>query len=338
MSKYIDEKYINIVANYLELPKRKGNSELVARCPVCGDSQKNKYKRRFGISSKQDGAVCGCFNCGYAAPFSKFLKDYYPDIYNDYKLETFRESAEYSTQTKSKPSKSSTGNGSLFNRVPESEKTIASPVIYNKDAVEYLKSRAIPEDRYDSFVWAYDFKEVLEKLTKTEYEHIDEGESRLVILLRNFSKKLVGLQSRSLDAKNTKRYEIHKIGNDNIIWVPRWIDISKPIIVTEGVFDAISTVNGIAKLSNHLTSIDNKLDSMIYAWDNEPENEFIVSRMSTAVKSNYRVFIPGSGWYYKDLNDALKDGLTIDEIQEYVEKNSYTGLRLNLNFNKWKKS
>ena len=334
MSRYIDEKYINIIANYLELPKRKSNSELVARCPVCGDSQRNKYKRRFGISSKQDGAICGCFNCGYAAPFGKFLKDYYPDIYNDYKLEKFRESTEHSQPKKSISTKTSS-SGSLFNRVPVAEKTIAAPVTYSKEAVDYLKSRGVSEDRYDGFVWAYDFKEVLEKLSKTEHEHVD-SEPRLVILLRNFSKKLVGIQSRSLDQKNSKRYEIHKLGSDNVIWVPTWIDRNKPLIVTEGVFDAISTVNGIAKLSNHLTSIDGRTDKFIYTWDNEPDNEFIVSRMASAVKSNYRVFIPGKDWVYKDLNEAHQDGLSIQEIQEYVEKSSFTGLRLNLNFNKWK--
>jgi DNA-binding transcriptional MerR regulator len=58
--------------------------------------------------------------------------------------------------------------------------------------------------------------------------------------------------------------------------------------------------------------------------------------MASAVKSNYRVFIPGKDWVYKDLNEARQDGLSIQEIQEYVEKSSFTGLRLNLNFNKWK--
>ena len=58
-------------------------------CVVCGDSRTNKRKARFGIAIKDGTAVCNCFNCGYSSSFIYYLKDYHPNIYERYMVDSF---------------------------------------------------------------------------------------------------------------------------------------------------------------------------------------------------------------------------------------------------------
>jgi len=58
-------------------------------CDVCGDSKTNSRKARFGVTIKDGTAVCHCFNCGYSAPFSLYLRDFHPAIYERYSVNKF---------------------------------------------------------------------------------------------------------------------------------------------------------------------------------------------------------------------------------------------------------
>ena len=54
MCAYIDVKYINLCSSILEKFKQKTSSLWNFRCPVCGDSQKNKNKSRVFIYEKKN--------------------------------------------------------------------------------------------------------------------------------------------------------------------------------------------------------------------------------------------------------------------------------------------
>jgi hypothetical protein len=333
MSTYIDQKYVALLEPQLTLPKRKSATEIVARCPVCGDSAKNQYKRRFGISIKSTGAVCGCFNCGYAAPLGLFLKDYFPELYNDYRIERFKESKQFTSSPKSKPQQSKT----LFTPAPK-KLDLVLPISTSHEAMQYLDQRGIPQDKINTFVWVPEFNRFIAKLKGEEAIESEEEDARMVIPLRNQDGKLVGVTSRSLDPNAKLRYENYKIGDDPIIFVPKWIDWSSTIIVTEGIFDALSVPNGIAKLSAALDvhGLTKQLNNdYILCYDNERDNDFIVSRMEKAVKNGHKVFFPQ--WKYKDLNEALIAGLTPDEIADYIYKHSFKGARALLTMQQWKK-
>ena len=55
MSSFIDKKYINLLSPQLERFKWKKMDVANCRCPLCGDSQKNKSKARgFFFKKKND--------------------------------------------------------------------------------------------------------------------------------------------------------------------------------------------------------------------------------------------------------------------------------------------
>ena len=62
-------------------------------CNVCGDSATNQRKARFWVDAKQQSLVCHCFNCGYSAPFTMYLRDYHSHVYQSYRKSVIQEQA-----------------------------------------------------------------------------------------------------------------------------------------------------------------------------------------------------------------------------------------------------
>jgi hypothetical protein len=62
-------------------------------CNVCGDSATNLRKARFWVDAKQQSLVCHCFNCGYSAPFTMYLRDYHAHAHESFRRSTIKESA-----------------------------------------------------------------------------------------------------------------------------------------------------------------------------------------------------------------------------------------------------
>ena len=83
----IDVSYIGQLSTRLSQFKKKDRNLWIARCPICGDSKKSKYKKRFYIYFRKGKYHVKCHNCQYALPFSTFLEDKFPDLYKKYILE-----------------------------------------------------------------------------------------------------------------------------------------------------------------------------------------------------------------------------------------------------------
>ncbi len=60
-----------IFNNFENVTVSKGNTHFHARCALCGDSKKNKRKKRFHLDWKGGKPVFQCWNCGKAGSFIK---------------------------------------------------------------------------------------------------------------------------------------------------------------------------------------------------------------------------------------------------------------------------
>ena len=84
---YVDAKvWENLPESSL---KSCNNSEITFRCPICGDSKKNKLKKR-GYFYRKTGTFY-CFNCGTSMTGYDFLKaicpkDVFDRIIQEYKV------------------------------------------------------------------------------------------------------------------------------------------------------------------------------------------------------------------------------------------------------------
>ena len=78
---YTEIKYLNLLSVRLEKFKRKSEFLWNFRCPICGDSKKNKNKARGFIFQLKGKLLYKCHNSKVSIPFSKLLEDLDPELY-----------------------------------------------------------------------------------------------------------------------------------------------------------------------------------------------------------------------------------------------------------------
>ena len=87
---FIDVKYINLLSSRLSKFKRIKADLYNCRCPICGDSQKNKSKARGYFYSVKNNTNFKCHNCGVNISLNNFLKKIDPVVYKQYTFEKFK--------------------------------------------------------------------------------------------------------------------------------------------------------------------------------------------------------------------------------------------------------
>ena len=91
---WIDIKYANLLSASLEMFKVKKSNPYLAnfRCPICGDSSKNKTKTRGYLLQHKTSLFMKCHNCSISMGFSKFLQNINGNLHSQYKVEKYKES------------------------------------------------------------------------------------------------------------------------------------------------------------------------------------------------------------------------------------------------------
>ncbi len=82
---FVDVKYINILSSRLLKFKKVKNDLYNFRCPICGDSQKNKNRTRGYFYSVKNNTNYKCHNCGVNVSFANFIKTVDPELYKQYR-------------------------------------------------------------------------------------------------------------------------------------------------------------------------------------------------------------------------------------------------------------
>ena len=80
MHAFLDKKFINLVSGQLERFKWQRPTLANCRCPLCGDSQKNKNKCRGYFYERDARYYYKCHNCGASTTVSGFLEKVNPAL------------------------------------------------------------------------------------------------------------------------------------------------------------------------------------------------------------------------------------------------------------------
>jgi transcription elongation factor Elf1 len=90
MSVFIDRTFLLRMSPRLPRFTKKKDDLYNFRCPLCGDSQKNKTKSRGFVYRKQNDYFYMCHNCGVSTTFYNFLKSVDPSLLKEYQLERYK--------------------------------------------------------------------------------------------------------------------------------------------------------------------------------------------------------------------------------------------------------
>ena len=335
MSLYIDKKFISLVSPKLERFKQKSEYLWNCRCPVCGDSTKNKIKARGYFYRRKSDLFFTCHNCGTSLSIGNFLKIIDGSLYREYQLERYKNE---SSGNVAKPDFSIAKTKPVFDIQPKINLTSIADLPINHAAGQYLLSRKIPRDKLHDIYFAPNFKDfVLEMLP--DYEKTLYNEPRIIFPFHDEQKNLVGFQGRAIGDSKVK-YITVKLDDDNrkVFGLDR-VDFSKKVYVVEGPIDSLFLQNSLATMDAQLYNITLLLGNHDYVFihDNEPRNPSIVKQMAKTISHGKNIFIWPSDIKEKDINDWIMTGATPSEIQSIIDKHTFNDLRAKLEFERWKK-
>ena len=319
----IDSKYIGLVSSRLQKFKRVKGDLYNFRCPICGDSQKNKNKTRGYFYAVKTNVNFKCHNCGASLSFNNFLKEIDPSLHKQYTMEKFKEGF--------------TGK----NFVVESPKLeFVKPVFKRKldlpkaseitVARNYLEKRKLDPEK---FYFAHKFKEWTNTQKQT-FKAIDNDESRIIIPLYDINSNLIGFQGRSLGFSQNKYITVMLYDDAPKIYGLDEVDPLKTVYIVEGPFDSTFIQNSIAMCGSDVNIKDFNWKDYIYVFDNEPRNREIVGRILKIINRGDKVVIWPTTIKQKDINDMILTGLNVMDV---LESNIYSGLEAKIKFNNWKK-
>jgi hypothetical protein len=320
---FVDVKYINLASCRFQKFKRVKNNLYNFRCPICGDSQKNKNKARGYLYQIKGDFNYKCHNCGITMTFSNFLKSVDSTLHKQYILERFKEGKTGRNTCVENPKFS-------FTAPNFSKRKLSLPkASSNPDAKTYLESRKLNPDNY---YYTEKFKEWTNSLQPT-FDSIEKDEPRIIIPLFH-QNNLVGFQGRALVPSKVKYITIMLDDDAPKIYGLDEIKINETVYVTEGPFDSTFISNAIALCGADGDISKWGISDCVWIYDNEPRNREILSRISRVIENGQKVVIWPSTIKEKDINDMVLSGL---DVQTVIESNTYSGLEAKLKFTNWKK-
>ncbi len=336
MSVYVDKKYISLLAPKLSQFKQRGEFLWNFRCPVCGDSQKDKIKARGYIYKRKEHFGFMCHNCGSTMGLQKFIKYVDPALYNEYQLETFVQSNTTNTkvdvnQFVTKPVFETKPKGILYT---DAVRMISLNPYH--PARKYMEDRKVPIDK---LFYTEDFAKFVKDLFPN-YEKQLYKEQRIIIPFYNKEGNLLGVQGRAIGQSKIKYITIK--GDESSPKIFGWdgLDSLQTVYVVEGPIDSLFLTNCVATMDAALYSAPSILGfdlDFIFVYDNEPRNKQIVSNMRKTIAIGHKVCIWPSHIREKDINEMILAGNSPATIQHIIDNNAYTGFEATMRMNQWEK-
>ena len=318
----IDSKYINLVSSRLQKFKRVKADLYNFRCPICGDSQKNKSKTRGYLYAIKANVNYKCHNCGASMSLNNFIKHIDPVIAKQYAFEKFKDGHTGRNFVTEEP---------IFKfEAPKFKQKLDLPKASdNAIAKLYLEKRKLNPTK---FYYADKFKAWSNTLKET-FDSVEYDEPRIIIPLF-YKDNLVGFQGRSLGPNKVKYITVMISDSAPKIYGLDEIETNSSVYITEGPFDSTFIKNSVAMCGADADVRKWGISDPVWIYDNEPRNIEIVKRISNTISKGDKIVIWPSNIVEKDINDMVMSG---HNVQELVELNIYNGLEANLKFNIWKR-
>ena len=319
----VDSKFIGLVSPRLQKFKKVKSDLYNFRCPICGDSKKNKSKTRGYLYGVKADVNFRCHNCGASMTLSNFLKTLDSVIHKQYVFERFKSNK--------------TGRGTVVEepkfdfKPPQFAPKLDLPKASEHPAARiYLEKRLIDPKIFN---YTATFKKWVNTLVRNKFDDVTYDEPRIIIPLI-YENQLIGFQGRALGPNSVKYITIMRDDDAPKIYGLDKINNGCPVFVTEGPFDSTFVSNSIAMCGADGDVRKWGIDDPVWVYDNEPRSNEIVKRISNTINRGEKVVIWPSNINEKDINDMVLAG---HDVMDVLKSNTYSGLKAQLQFNTWKR-
>ena len=336
MSMITDSKFLGLLSPKLDRFKQVRDHLWNFRCPLCGDSRRNKSKARGYVYRKKSDLFYKCHNCGSGLSIGNLIKEIDPTLHKHYIMERYKagetgkrksKEPEFKFESpKFKPKKTSIHLSSIGSLPKEHYARV------------YYEARQIPNHFMDKIFYAEDFKKWAQSVCQVDYSTLMSGEPRLVIPFFDKDNQLIGAQGRALQESKI-RYVTVKVHEDapKVFGLERWNSDQHTYLV-EGPIDSLFLPNCLAMAGADMSdlSILNK-DKTTLIFDNEPRNFQIVRSMIKSLQDGWDVVIWPNSITCKDINDMVLASIKDARLVEIINRNTYSGQRGEWEVHSWKK-
>lgn len=337
MSLYVDVKYLNMASSRFELFKRKGEYLFNVRCPICGDSQKNKRKMRGYLFKKNNDLLYKCHNCQWSGSFGTLLKEIDTILYKQYVLERFADGETGRGKGHSKPQK-------VMDFKPVFKKKTLIDQLMDKlsilprdhEAVEYALGRGLPKESLSRLYYVDNVQNVV-GLNEKYKESIKTTEPRLAIPFMDASGRLTAVSLRGMRGE-ALRYILVKVNEDApTVYGMDTVDKNKPVIVVEAPLDSLFIPNSIACAGTSFNKIDELgliKEQTTIVFDNQPRNKEVCNLLDKYINLGYNVVIWPNNVSGKDINEMENEGI---DSYKLIQENTFSGLSAKAKYSLWRK-
>ena len=327
---YTEIKYLNLLSIRLEKFKQKKDYLWNFRCPICGDSQRNKNKARGFVFQMKGKLRYKCHNCGASLTFDKFLEHEDPVLYKQFRLEKFEESGRVKPDMRKV--KRIVSTTPKFRVDILSSLTPLETLNNSHPAREYILNRKLPTE---ALYYTEKFQEWVNSVKPDTFPEIKNDEERIIIPFIDREGVCFGFQGRSLHSVGLRYITILIDEEQPKIFGLNRLDYDKTVFICEGPFDSLLLKNSIAMAGADLSDSDSSLPTnRVFVLDNEPRNREIVGRITKLIDRGESVVIWPNNIKEKDINEMTLAGLSPQEI---IESNIYSGLTATLKLKDWTK-
>lgn len=339
---WIEIQYAKTLGSQLDGFKVASNNPFVAnfRCPLCGDSHKNKRLKRGYLYQRSQHIYFYCHNCAASLSLSRLIERMNPELYHQMRLELFRGGSldhlsnddrlhtDDIVERLKTVHKANPGNSIL---------DYLSPASHHETAIAYMSERKIPHEFWSSIYFTSNFPDFVEKAFNGKL--ISEPPCHRLVIPFNAPRgnEIVGVSARVIPSTesvlNRRYYSLVKPGYLKL-WQSPSLDINKIVYVTEGIIDAFFVANSAAMLGSDVSTAALRClyNDFAYVFDNEPRNKQIVSRIQSKINDGCKVVIWPSDNPHKDVNEMVLNGVPL-----HLANNTKQGLAADMALNAWKK-
>ena len=332
MTEWLDRKYINIFSSHVRNFKWQNQNTARCSCPLCGDSQTNKFKARlYFITDNNKGYRIHCHNCGANMTLRGFLKVVNSELFEQYNRELI---VEKFGRVEPEGQFNFTRPKFLQSGSPLNKLKRISQLPIDHPAKLYVEGRKIPSNMHYKLFFAPKFNEWTNSMIPNKL-NADKDESRLVIPLLSETKEMFAYQGRALSETKIRYITIVLDESKPKIYGLDTVNYDKTFYVLEGPLDSLFLDNAIAMAGSDTGERFN--NNAVFVFDNEPRNRDIVKKVEKAIEKNFSVVIWPESLIFKDINDMVMGGMTQHDVMSMIGANTYTHLQAKLKFTQWKK-